>query len=265
MVFGDPQGYKLEHYEAFRQNFDIGLNQFPEWDMTIIAGDIVDKGDDLWQWDYFHKALGQRLYERPVLTAIGNHDVINGSNLYKSSFEYPDNGLAALKDRSFYIDIPGGRIGVWDTEKPSLFSQQAEWLKEIMEGQEGFRIILMHRSVYPVSYNEAYIRNLSQVFEDLEIDLVISGHDHIYSRTTLMDEEIVSVDDGVTYVVTGSSSGSKFYSDLGDERFWKQVVFDKDYPVFTRISIDEKGLSLKAYAIEDQGLMLVDSLYKTAD
>ncbi len=266
LVFGDPQGYTLEQYTNFRANYDQAYKQFPKVDMTLIAGDIVDKGDDLLQWGFFHEALGERLYERPVLTAIGNHDVKNGSYLYTSSFEYPENGLEDLKDRNFYIDIPGGRIAVWDTEKPSSFGQQSDWLEKVMSPEDlGFRIILMHRSVYPVSYDEAYVRKLAQVFEELNIDLVISGHDHIYSRTSMKGEQVVSLDQGVTYIVTGSSSGSKFYKNQDDDRYWKQIVYDEDYPVFTTITLNEKGLGLKAYAITDKGVKIVDSLYKIAD
>ena len=85
---------------------------------------------------------------------------------------------------------------------------------------KSFRIVLMHRSAYPLNYNEEEIRALAPVFEECNVDLVLSGHDHIYSRTTMLAGEKTAMNtNGVTYVVTGSASGSKYYA-AADDRPW---------------------------------------------
>ncbi len=38
-------------------------------------------------------------------------------------------------------------------------------------------------------YDELIVRRLAETFEHTNIDLVLSGHDHIYNRTTMYQNE----------------------------------------------------------------------------
>ena len=106
-------------------------------------------------------------------------------------------------------------------------------------------------------YDETFVRNLSITFESVGVDLVLSGHDHIYSRTTVFDKTSVSTDEGVTYVIGGSGSGSKFYQETGN-RPWKQVVYDNNKPVYSIIDITDKEINFKAYAVVNEESVLID-------
>ena len=79
---------------------------------------------------------------------------------------------------------------------------------------------------YPISYNELNIREFSTVFEECNIDLVLSGHDHIYSRTTMHNNNQVETNNGSTYVVGGSASGSKYYKEkaIDGGRYWEHII-----------------------------------------
>ena len=263
--FGDTQGYLDSQYEAFRKTYDIAKYLTEEAGKTIdlnyIAGDIVDDGGNYDQWKFFYNQTEDIFNEHQLITAIGNHDVYNGPDYYVNSFNYPSNGIKGLEERSFYIDLPYARIGVFDTESTLTYIEQAEWLIQIMsEATQPFKIVLMHRSAYPMAYYEAYIRQLSLVFEVADIDLVLSGHDHIYSRTTMEVDKKVELDEGVTYIVGGSSTGSKFYGTLDeDTRYWKNVVYDDNYPVFTLIDIGKQKLEVKAYSIIEDEVHVIDS------
>ena len=120
-----------------------------------------------------------------------------------------------------------------------------------------FKIVNMHRSAYPLNYNEANIRALAPVFEEAGVDLVLSGHDHIYHRTTMYKSAKVEIENGVTYVVTGTSSGGKYYE--GDHtRPWANVIYDDNNPVYSFIKLNERKLTFEAYAIESSGTKKID-------
>lgn len=263
--FGDTQGYLDSQYEDFKKTYNIAKNVSEESgksiDLNYIAGDIVDDGGNYDQWKFFYNHSEHIFSEEQLITTIGNHDVYNGPDYYVNSFNYPSNGVSGLEERSFFIDLPYARVAVFDTESTSTYIEQAEWLTEIMsEASQPFNIVLMHRSAYPMAYDEAYIRQLSIVFEIADIDLVLSGHDHIYSRTTMKADEKVDLNEGVTYIIGGSSTGSKFYGTLDEEsRYWKNIVYDDNYPVFTLIDIGEDKIEVKAYSIIEDEVSVIDS------
>lgn len=258
--FGDIQGYLLSQYERFAQVHQIALEQMPDVNKTLIAGDIVDNGDSAEQWQYFTQTMGWLVNEDTLLTAIGNHDVYGSDEMYMDTFEYPDNGPEGMKDRCYYVDLPYGRLAVMDTENYSSYDVQKQWLAEIMAEVEGYKLVMMHRSVYPISYDEAHVRSFAQVFEDVGVDLVLSGHDHIYSRTAVKGGMKTVPGTGVTYIVGGSGSGSKYYSDAGEtHRYWRDVVFDQDNPVYVLIEMDTESLNVEAYAVVDEESLMVDS------
>lgn len=251
--FGDIQGYKLSQYTAYAESFRKAKERIPEMDFAYLAGDIVDDGETYDQWLFFDEASKEQLRSIPLLSAIGNHDVKGSAAIYQNTFNYPNNGPEGLEERCYYSDLPYARIAAIDTESYQRFDDQMAWLKSIMsEEVEGFKIVLMHRSVYPMSYDEAYVREWAPVFEELGIDLILSGHDHIYSRTTVKDNQKVELGMGPTYIVGGSGSGSKFYDNKHEaHRFWEDVVYDENYPVYLVLRIQEKQLDIEAYSWHD--------------
>ncbi len=243
--FGDIQGYNLSQYETFREVYDDA----GEIDLAYIAGDIVDKGNSLSHWNYFDQMMATT-HQDVMVTAIGNHDAYGKSKIYENTFNYPENGL--YSERNFYFDLPYARVAVVDTE--SSHSDQKAWLKETMDVNK-FKIVLMHRSVYPIKYDGSYVRSFADTFDELNIDLVLSGHDHIYSRTQMKDNQKDAA--GVVYIVGGSGSGSKYYNQ-STERYWQDVIYDNNNPVFIKLKLSEDKIDIESYAVESE-IRLIDS------
>lgn len=248
--FGDLQGYKQSQYDRFNDVYKQAQTHNP--DLNYIAGDLVDIGDDWSEWGYLSRVLDEHSSDI-LVTAFGNHDNYGSSSIYESSFQYPNNGL--VETRNFYFDLPHARVAVIDTESYGTYSEQGEWLKAIMEVDK-HKIVLMHRSVYPVFYNETGVRKFSEYFDEAGINLVLSGHDHIYSRTIMKDG--VRDDQGTVYIVGGSGSGSKFYNQEV-KRPWQQVVYDDNHPVFSILDITEDEIHIRVYAYE-KSIQLIDEI-----
>jgi len=246
-VFGDLQGYRLDQYMAFRRLYE--LSHGPEADMTILMGDIVDTGDDANQWNFYYQSLWGYGQKQFFAAAIGNHDVKGSRDFYTSTFQFEGNGVVGLEDTCGYFDLPYARVMMIDTEGPSTFKLQQQWVIDTAEGSDkAFTIVLMHRSVYPIFYVEPHMQVWAETFKEAGIDLVLSGHDHIYSRTQ---------QDGTTYIVTGSGSGSKFY-DQSEARPWQQFIYDEDHPVSIDIVVSREAIDLKATSMENEELVIVD-------
>jgi len=73
--------------------------------------------------------------------------------------------------------------------------RQREWLSDTATGSDApVKIVLLHSPPYSSGTSHGSAEGLRWEFADWDIDLVVSGDDHIYER---------SVHDGVTYVVNG--------------------------------------------------------------
>ena len=96
-----------------------------------------------------------------------------------------------------------------------------------------WKVVVFHHSIYSVASHslESGIltrrEELVPVFKDLDIDVVLMGHDHVYCRTYMMDGldpmtdasiyndadySSITNPTGILYVTLNSASGSKFYT-----------------------------------------------------
>lgn len=262
LFFGDVQG----GYAAFPNVLDKAVAQYPEASLFMLAGDINDSEARLYDEitlfdDYAKTYLNNNIWA----AAIGNHDAYNGGHVFSNYFYGPNNGIDSGSGvRNYYFEFNDAIIFNLDTEAgfasydPS-YVKQSNLLRTVMnETTKKYKIVLMHRSTYPMNYNEANVRALSSVFEELEIDLVISGHDHVYSRTTMLEGNKVEVNNGVTYVV-GGSSGTKFYNADTVPRPWKNIVYDDNFPVFSAIRFSNGNLLFSAHSIVDNRVSRIDN------
>lgn len=262
LFFGDVQG----GYAAFPNVLDKAVAQYPEASLFMLAGDINDSEARLYDEitlfdDYAKTYLNNNIWA----AAIGNHDAYNGGHVFSNYFYGPNNGIDSGSGvRNYYFEFNDAIIFNLDTEAgfasydPS-YVKQSNLLRTVMnETTKKYKIVLMHRSTYPMNYNEANVRALSSVFEELEIDLVISGHDHVYNRTTMLEGNKVEVNNGVTYVV-GGSSGTKFYNADTVPRPWKNIVYDDNFPVFSAIRFSNGNLLFSAHSIVDNRVSRIDN------
>lgn len=262
LFFGDVQG----GYAAFPNVLDKAVAQYPEASLFMLAGDINDSEakqyDEITLFDDYAKTY---LNNNIWAAAIGNHDAYNGGHVFSNYFYGPNNGIDSGSGvRNYYFEFNDAIIFNLDTEAgfasyDPTYVKQSNLLRTVMnETTKKYKIVLMHRSTYPMNYNEANVRALSSVFEELEIDLVISGHDHVYNRTTMLEGNKVEVNNGVTYVV-GGSSGTKFYNADTVPRPWENIVYDDNFPVFSAIRFSNGNLLFSAHSIVDNRVSRIDN------
>lgn len=262
VFLGDPQNTNETGYQITKKTLDAAFKRVPNANLLMYAGDIVDDVTINSQWEAFHKVLEG--YNTSVITAAatGNHDVITSySRPFITSLTPLQNGIETI-GASYSFEIGNACICVIDTESASLFDEEAEWLKSVMsKTDKDFKIVLMHRSPYASNYDEPYIRDYwPSVFEEAKVDLVLSGHDHVYASTTMLGKEKTTTDKGVTYVV-GGACGQKYYNANNiSSRYWLDVVYDEDVPVYTTIKIKDGALKLESYALKGTEEVLINTI-----
>ncbi len=260
-VYGDLQG-KFEEFPHTRAQLE---NLYPNPDINLIAGDISDSGDQYSNWSLIDTHVGESFGTRIWANAIGNHDVAMDAQIFTSYFKGPNNGTYSTP-RNYWFTLGNATVYVMDTESTTYdldYSGQLAKMAEVFaQSDKDFNVVLMHRAPYPMNYNETHIRALVPDLEAMGVDLVLSGHDHIYSRTQMLNDQKST--DGIQYVVTGTSTGGKYY-DAVTGRYWEDVVYDENNKVFNVFETTEDTLSFKAFAIEGSLVREIDSFSIVAD
>ena len=111
--------------------------------------------------------------------------------------------------------------------------------------------------------------DLAPILDELEIDAVLSGHDHSYVRTYQMknlqplknqmvqDGSVINPD-GTLYLTANSSSGSKYYN-LKEPEFYSAERSQLRVPTFTNIEVTPTSLEFTTYRVDT---MEVTDTYK---
>lgn len=260
LFFGDSQAGDQAGFKLWGDTLKRALADVPDTDLILHAGDMVDKGFEQEQWNWWFSEAGEALRTTTLVPVIGNHEVMgtNGSGDFRAQFQTPDNGASAARGTSYSFDIKDTHVVVLDTEQADAgLKEQAEWLDRDLAGSEAkWTVLVFHQGPYGSIYSNEKVQQLwVPVIDKHEVDLVLNGHDHIYMRSYPMrGGQIAAEEDGTRYVI-GGSSGPKFYA--WTERMWQEKIFDGDEQIYTSIVIGEKEIQLTAKKLDGS---IVDTL-----
>lgn len=126
------------------------------------------------------------------------------------------------------------------------------WLEQDMSRTEQtWKIVMMHRPPYEgqiSSGNGLVHRYVPRIMDNTKVDLVISGHDHLYSRSLPVQKGQIA-DEGTTYLIAGSAS-SKFYDAYGGGIApLADVLFDDNVHTYTTLAVRGNKMHIETRAI----------------
>jgi hypothetical protein len=231
IYLGDPQ-CGLERWgrllaDAYRRRPDAGA--------ILIAGDLVDRGNERTNWDHlFLRAAG--VFDRvPVMPAVGNHEYLDtGPRLYRAFFTLPANGPDGIEPGLVYsFEYGDAFVAVLDStlavSDPRQADRQARWLDaELSRTSRPWKLVMFHHPVYashPARESPALREAWVPVFDRHRVDLVLQGHDHAYLRTYPLREGRRAESPGAGTVYVVSVSGDKYYDQ--DPRDYTEVGFTR--------------------------------------
>ena len=264
---GDPQCGLEEWGKLLR----AARNRHPTAGFLLIAGDLVDRGNERTNWDHFFLRASGVFDRLPVMPCVGNHEYLDrGPELYRAVFSLPVNGPRGVdRDLVYSFEYGNAFFAVLDstlaTSDPSMARKQADWLDAALERMRSeWKFVVFHHPLY-ASHSKRENPALRLVWEPIidrhKVDLVLQGHDHAYLRTYPLRSgrhvEEGGGDPGTTYVV--SVSGTKFYDQRDRAETAVGITHLSTYQTID-IQIPEGRLLYRAW---DSNGRVVDRLERT--
>ncbi len=251
------------------------VSREPSISLILSAGDNADHGLYEEYEGFFAPSLVKSI---PVATVCGNHDykaevypdVMNYSNIYNNS-DKNGGDYWFTKGDTLFLMLNGNWISSGDHRR---------FVKMAVDANPDckWRVAVMHHDLYGghIAHRESENKLLrtmfAPIFDEFNVDLVLMGHSHIYSRShVLYDNNIVeNLDgknsvknaDGTIYITTGSTSRPRADAEQGSDR----VAFDyrngTDY-IYDTIKFTEDSIEFKAYVAQKDAPMDSFTIYKT--
>jgi predicted phosphodiesterase len=238
-IIGDSGRGSKEQHEvaarmlAYRQRFDYAF--------VLMAGDNIYEGpatedDYRLKFEEPYKVLldaGVKFY-----AALGNHDDTN------QIFYKPFN----MGGKRYYTFVPPvDPITRWDTrvrffslDSTYLTREQIQWFeREVTESRAEWKIAFLHHPLYTSGRYGLAARGIRLALESTlvngGVDVVFSGHEHIYARAELQH--------GILYFVTGGAGSLR----AGDASATPSIArsYDQDYH-FMLAEISDEGFFFQA-------------------
>ena len=178
---------------AWDRTLDIAVEQNPELDFIISAGDQVNKTGQAKEEEYAGYLAPDALASLPVATTIGNHDSLNPDYMYH--FYNPNQtGYGETEaGGDYYYSYGSGLFIVLNTNNYNVAEHEQAIREAVASDPDAtFRIVTIHQDIYGSGLDHSdtdgmILRTqLTPIFDEYDIDVVLQGHDHTYSRTKLL-------------------------------------------------------------------------------
>lgn len=209
ITIADVQASSDENFAHAALTLKGALSVMPDAEFTVNLGDYVnDNTNDEWDWYFSNFA-----FANDILTQVpvaGNHDgnITNkfNTNCFKNTFCLDQSKNESIEGVYYSFDYGNAHFAVLNTNDMYPMSQaQRNWLINDMSASDAqWKIILAHRSFYSAGKNinkpdTIIMRNvLLPIIDQLDIDMVYAGHDHMYLRTNQVKGDALV--EGTTYV-----------------------------------------------------------------
>ncbi len=282
IVIADVQASNEENFQKAARVMKSAVETMPEYEFAVNLGDFVNDCTNE-EWDSYFNNFAFSNMNTTLVPVAGNHE----GNLQWFKFNNMFNigeveGSANITGNYYSFDWGDAHFAVLNSnDMYPMSASQLNWLKNDMNNSNAqWKIILTHRALYSAGKNinkpdTIIMRNLLlPVIDELGIDVVFAGHDHMYFRTkTVKDEKVQETEtvtelyngemttfalnpDGTTHILP-STAGTKRYSVNEDAipPILENAALARDTKaggVFATVSLDSEHFVYKAYMVDDE-------------
>jgi|GEM_PF-354835 len=167
---------------------------------VALNGDVVDTGSNEGQWDWMLGHSQTSLLNTTIVAAAGNHE--KEKNSYIEHFDIKAATGSDTTTGAYYsYDYSNAHFLVLNnnensTEYADFSTAQIEWMKADVAAAKAagskWIIAIMHKGPYTTSNHatdpdimgaNGIRTKIAPIMDNLGIDLVLQGHDHIYARS----------------------------------------------------------------------------------
>ncbi len=223
-------------------------------DLLLHMGDLAYQSGSLKELqDRFFGVYGGWLAGRSVAPSMGNHDnATNAGAAYINSFVLPLNAPAGVRERYYSFDFGPVHFVALDTERAfldaGLRAEQISWLRaDLGATAHPWKIVFFHKPPFDSGPHHAPALDVRQtfapIFEEFGVQLVLSGHEHIYERTVPWRQ--FGGPAAPVYVVSGGGGGPLHQT--GHSAF---TAATRAVHHYVRVVVAANTLTLKAVDID---------------
>ncbi|MGI6222948.1 MAG: fibronectin type III domain-containing protein [Prevotella sp.] len=220
----DTQANTEEMFNITQTTVHSAVKLFPEASFVLCNGDFVESSGDKnseWEWEQWMSTMQDVWLNYPLVSVQGNHDKSKNSNFFLHF--NTDTTFNTLQADSVKTDMNGTVysfvrnnalflcINFEDVMKEGYPEALANWMRSEVEKHKDvkWRIATYHKTMFTGSKSHQSDQDevrerekMLPVFEELNIDLALQGHDHIYEvigpvdniDKTLISDEVSHVE-----------------------------------------------------------------------
>ncbi len=225
----------------------------PDAAFYLMAGDLVNRGAERWDWDSFFEHSKGVFDRRQLVPVLGNHEYQSGDpKLYVAQFALPRNGPKTIPaEHAYAFEYSNAKFIILDSNLEA--SKQTAWLEKQLAGTKAvWKFVSYHHPAYSSGGNRdnPEMRQFwAPLFDKYHVDLALQGHDHAYLRTYPMrgEKRVATAKDGTIYII--SVSGTKHYEQAAHDYTEIGLAKLSTYQVLD-IQIDGNRLVYRAHDVD---------------
>ncbi len=265
LIFSDSQ---CEHCEVWQRTADAASLAYPDAELVTVNGDLVDNGEAAYQWRAWHLAATKLLTGRTFAPVMGNHECygVNWLNSlptgYLNQFALPDNGSKNFGGYFYSFDYGAAHFFMLNTQflelddiKPGLQGTQEYWFRrDAAQVNRPWRIVFMHKDIYHYGrddFDADIADKFMELFDELEIDLVFTGHLHTYRNRGKIFGRRKSAR-GTMYILCGLAGDQKYLEPPSaiDEVSYKNLR--EEPPSYIALDVSATEIHLTARTVDGE-------------
>lgn len=207
LIYPDSQS---GDYSGWEQLVKDSAHRNPRTALYISMGDLVDNGEQDYQWRTWLNSIRPLSANVPLATTLGNHEMytldwkMREPRAYLNYFDVPPNGNETFNGRYYSYDYGDVHYVVLDTQfyesnhednhdthHPDLYDVQVQWLRQdLAANTKKWTVVLMHRDPFQYAFNSPGSSRAAgfdeegvlfmPIFDEFNVDLVLSAHLHSY-------------------------------------------------------------------------------------
>lgn len=274
LLAGDSRSGPEVYAQIMEKARDEGI------DFQVFSGDFIDNTTNQDHWEAFFEGSSgtyttqEAIATRPLMPVNGNHD--NLSVYYTGQFALPQeisSGEGAQGEEWYSFDYANAHFVMANSENASIGGPQADWLRSDMEKVDRTKtpwvIVVFHTPPYTCGSQHQGDSDLPRaewqpIFDDLKVDLVLTGHVHNYQRSvpirgfqtgTTQGLEAASGankapvnESGTVYVISAGAGGDLYNADQASSCSYSYITEKVNNYVI--VEIENRTLRFKALRLD---------------
>ena len=178
---------------GWNRTLEIATQQNPDVNFIISAGDQVNKTGQAKEEEYAGYLSPDVLASLPVATTIGNHDSLNPDYTYHFNNPNATSYGETEAGGDYYYSYGDGLFIVLNTNNYNVAEHEQAIAEAVASDPDAaWRVVTIHQDIYGTGLDHSdtdgmILRTqLTPIFDEYDIDVVLQGHDHTYSRSKLL-------------------------------------------------------------------------------